>query len=328
VAQTATEMQGRAIQLRRVRDSVPDLMGAYGIWVALGILVVVAAIDSRAFVTGANATEITTAMAVLGIVAVGQTFVIVAGGIDLSVGMLMGLVTVLTNGIMNGNPKLAGQMVLLGIGIGLTVGLFNGVLLVVTRIHPLILTFGMLSVLQGIIFLYTDQTIGVAPSNFRQIAEGAIGPVPVLFLIMLSVAAVAWVLLNRTVFGRYVFALGGSEEHARRAGIGVRWLKIAVYTLSGLCAGIAGIGLAARLGSGYTLAGQGFELDSIVAVVLGGTSLAGGRGSIVGTIGGVLFLTVLSNALNLMGISAYAQQVVKGCVIVAAVVLYTRARRT
>jgi ribose/xylose/arabinose/galactoside ABC-type transport system permease subunit len=258
---------------------------------------------------------------------VGQTFVIVSGGIDLSVGMLMGLVTVLTNGIMNGNPRLAGQMVLLGIGIGLAIGLSNGILLVITRIHPLILTFGMLSILQGMIFIYTDQTIGVAPSNFRQIAEGSIGPLPVLFLIMAGVVMVAWVALNRMVFGRYVFALGGSEEHARRAGIGVRKVKIAIYTISGLCAGIAGVGLAARLGSGYTLAGQGFELDSIVAVVLGGTSLAGGRGSVIGTVGGVLFLTVLSNALNLMGISSYAQQVVKGVVIVAAVVLYTRARR-
>jgi ribose/xylose/arabinose/galactoside ABC-type transport system permease subunit len=303
------------------------LLSSYGIWVALAILVIVATIGSPAFLTGANTKDVMQSMAILGIVATGQTFVIISGGIDLSVGMLMGLVTVLTNGIMNGDPKLAGQMVALGIAIGLGVGLINGTLLILTRIHPLILTFGMLSVLEGMIFLYTNQTIGTAPHNFRQIAEGTVGPLPVLFLIMAAVVLLAWMALTRATFGRYVYALGGSEEHARRAGIGVSRTKIAVYAISGVCAGIAGIGLAARLGSGYTLAGQGFELDSIVAVVLGGTSLAGGRGSVLGTAGGVLFLAILSNALNLMGISAYTQQVVKGTVIVAAVVLYTQRRR-
>jgi ribose/xylose/arabinose/galactoside ABC-type transport system permease subunit len=303
------------------------LLSSYGIWVALAILVIVATIGSPAFLTGANTKDVMQSMAILGIVATGQTFVIISGGIDLSVGMLMGLVTVLTNGIMNGDPKLAGQMVALGIAIGLGVGLINGTLLILTRIHPLILTFGMLSVLEGMIFLYTNQTIGTAPHNFRQIAEGTVGPLPVLFLIMAAVVLLAWIVLTQTTFGRYVYALGGSEEHARRAGIGVSRMKVAVYAISGVCAGIAGIGLAARLGSGYTLAGQGFELDSIVAVVLGGTSLAGGRGNVLGTVGGVLFLAILSNALNLMGISAYTQQVVKGTVIVAAVVLYTQRRR-
>ena len=136
-------------------------------------------------------------------------------------------------------------------------------------------------------------------------------------------ALIAWVVLTRTRFGLYVYAIGGSEEHARRAGIAIGRMKVAIYAISGLYAGIAGVGLAARIGSGYTLAGQGFELDSIVAVVLGGTSLAGGRGGVLGTIGSVLFLTILSNALNLAGISPYTQQVVKGLVVVAAVVLYT-----
>ena len=267
-------------------------------------------------------------MTVLGIVSVGQTFVILSGGIDLSVGVVMGLVTVLTNGIMNGDPTLAWSMVALGVAIGVAVGLANGVLLVLTRIDPLILTFGMLSILTGVIFVYTDRTIGSAPDNFRQIAEGAVGPFPILFLVMVAVALIAWVVLTRTRFGRYVYAIGGSEEHARRAGIPVGRMKLAIYGICGLYAGIAGVGLAARIGSGYTLAGQGFELDSIVAVVLGGTSLAGGRGGVLGSIGSVLFLTILSNALNLAGVSPYAQQVVKGLVVVAAVVLYTpRVRR-
>lgn len=304
-----------------------QLLVDYGIWAALGIAVLIAAASTPRFLSAANIHDLMSAMAVLGIVSVGQTVVILSGGIDLSVGMLMGLVTVLTNGIMNGNPALAWPMVALGVTIGIAVGIANGVLLVLTRIDPLILTFGMLSILTGVIFVYTDRTIGSAPDNFRQIAEGSFGPFPILFLVMAAVALIAWVVLTRTRFGRYVYAIGGSEEHARRAGIAIGRMKVAIYTISGLYAGIAGVGLAARIGSGYTLAGQGFELDSIVAVVLGGTSLAGGRGSVLGTVGSVLFLTILSNGLNLAGISPYAQQVVKGLVVVAAVVLYTRTRR-
>lgn len=318
--------EGMAVLSARRVDPF-NLLVDYGIWAALGIAIIAAAASTPRFLSAANIHDLMSSMAVLGIVSVGQTVVVLSGGIDLSVGMLMGLVTVLTNGIMNGDPALAWPMIALGVAIGIAVGLVNGGLLVLTRIDPLILTFGMLSILTGAIFVYTDQTVGSAPDNFRQIAEGALGPFPILFLIMLAVALVAWVVLTRTPFGRYVYAIGGSEEHARRAGIAIGRMKLSIYTISGLCAGIAGVGLAARLGSGYTLAGQGFELDSIVAVVLGGTSLAGGRGSVVGTIGSVLLLAILSNGLNLVGVSPYAQQVVKGLVVVAAVVLYTRARR-
>ena len=304
-----------------------DLVVDYGIWAALGIAILTAAASAPRFLSAANVHDLMSAMAVLGIVSVGQTVVILSGGIDLSVGMLMGLVTVLTNGVMNGDPALAWPMAALGVAIGLAVGFANGVLLILTRIDPFVLTFGMLSILAGAIFVYTDRTIGSAPGNFRQIAEGSIGPFPVLFLIMVVAALVAWAVLTQTPFGRYVYAIGGSEEHARRAGIAIWRMKVGIYAISGLYAGIAGVGLAARIGSGYTLAGQGFELDSIVAVVLGGTSLAGGRGGVFGTIASVLFLTILSNALNLAGISPYAQQVVKGLVVVAAVVLYARSRR-
>ena len=313
--------------LSQLRADPFNLLVDYGIWVALAIVILAAAVSAPNFLSAANIHDLMSAMAVLGIVSVGQTVVILSGGIDLSVGMLMGLVTVLTNGIMNGDPALAWPMVALGVAIGLAAGFANGVLLILTRIDPLILTFGMLSILTGAIFVYTDRTVGSAPGNFRQIAERSLGPFPILFLVMASVALVAWVVLTRTRFGRYIYAIGGSEEHARRAGVAVGRMKVAIYTISGLYAGIAGVGLAARIGSGYTLAGQGFELDSIVAVVLGGTSLAGGRGGVIGTLGSVLFLTILSNGLNLAGISPYAQQVVKGLVVVAAVVLYTRARR-
>src|ERR1700733_5370312 len=229
-----------------------NLLIDYGIWLALGIAILAAEVATPGFLSAANIHDLMSAMAVLGIVSVGQTFVILSGGIDLSVGVIMGLVTVLTNGIMNGDPALAWPMVAFGVTIGVAVGLSNGVLLVLTRIDPLILTFGMLSILTGAIFLYTDRTIGSAPGNFRQIAEGTLGPFPMLFVVMLLAALIAWLLLTRTRFGCHVYAIGGSEEHARRAGIAIGRTKVAIYTLSGLFAGSAGVGLAARSGWGHT----------------------------------------------------------------------------
>ncbi len=298
-------------------------MASYGIAVVLVGLILVSALVSPAFLSADNLVNLLRQTAPLAIVALGQTFVILAGGIDLSVGMLIGLVTVLGNGIMDGRPEYAAPIVVLGLALGLAVGLFNGLVVAFARIHPLILTFGMMSVLQGAIFMYTDRTVGVAPENFKQIAYGSVGPLPVPALLLLALLAFSWLVLARTPFGRYVYALGGSEISARRAGVNTTLVKVAVYVLSGLSAGIAGLVVAARLGSGYTLAGTGFELDAIVAVVLGGTSLAGGRGGVWRTLAGVLILGILSNMLNLAGVSSFVQQIVKGIVVIGAVAVYT-----
>ena len=299
----------------------------YGVGLVLIVLVVTATLISPTFLSPDNVSNLLRQTAPLMIVALGQTFVILAGGIDLSVGMLIGLVTVLGNGIMDGRPEYALPIMVLGLGLGLAVGLFNGLVVTLARIHPLILTFGMLSVLQGAIFMYTDKTIGVAPENFKHIAYGSLGPLPAPALLAAGLTTVSWLVLARTGFGRYVYALGGSEVSARRAGINTALVKIAVYAISGLSAGIAGLVVAARLGSGYTLAGSGFELDAIVAVVLGGTSLAGGRGGVLRTIVGVLILGILSNMLNLAGVSSFVQQIVKGVVVIGAVAAYTSRSR-
>jgi ribose transport system permease protein len=315
----------RPLEGRSPRDASRFLvwLQSYGIGIVLAALIVIGSLISPAFLTPDNLGNLLRQTAPLAILATGQTFVILAGGIDLSVGMLIGLVTVLANGIMNGRDDLVVPVVLLGIGLGLAVGGFNALVLRVARIHPLILTFGMLSVLQGAIFVYTDKTIGVAAETFKLLAYGAIGPLPVPALLAGGMAAAAWFVLTRTPFGRYVYALGGSEVAARRAGVNTARVQAAVYVISGLSAGIAGLVVAARLGAGYPLAGSGFELDAIVAVVLGGTSLAGGRGGIWRTIAGVLILGILSNMLNLAGVSSFVQQVIKGSVVIAAVAAYT-----
>jgi ribose/xylose/arabinose/galactoside ABC-type transport system permease subunit len=299
----------------------------YGVWLALGATISYGILVVPRFATTANLDSVLRQASTLGIVSLGQTFVILTAGIDLSVGMLMGLVTVLGNGIMNGDPGLILPVVLLALGIGLAVGLANAFGVVVARVQPLIVTLAMLSVLQGLIFLYTDRTVGQAPDAFRQLAYGSIAGVPTPFLLLVILTLGSWVLLRATPLGRQIIAVGSDEANARRAGIAVGRVKASAYVLCGVLAGVAGLVLAARLGSGYTLAGAGFELDSVVAVVLGGTALSGGRGGVLGTVAGVLLLTLIGNILNLSGVSPYAQQVVNGVVIIGAIALYTARQR-
>lgn len=310
-----------------VGASLGDHVARLGVWVALVVAIVVGIVAVPDFATAANADAILRQATVLGIVALGQTFVVLTGGIDLSVGMLMGLVTVLANGIMDGDPALLVPVVIIALACGLLTGAANGVGVVVFRVDPLIVTLAMLSVLQGLIFLYTDRTVGSAPDVFRQLAYGSVGPLPTPALVLVALTAVCWVVLARTPFGRYVYALGSDSLNARRAGIATDRVRLAAYVTCGILAAIAGLVLAARLGSGFTGAGAGFELSSIVAVVVGGTALSGGKGGIAGTIAAVLLLTMLATMLNLLGISPFAQRVVNGVVIVVAVAVYTSRRR-
>lgn len=310
-----------------VRPDLRDEVARLGVWVALVVTLVVGIVAVPNFATAANADAILRQGAVLGVVAIGQTFVVLTGGIDLSVGMLMGLVTVLANGIMAGDPGLILPVVVVAIVCGLLTGLANGLGVTVTKVDPLIVTLAMLSVLQGAIFLYTDRTVGTAPPEFRELAYGSVGPVPVPAIVVGVFALVCWVLLSRTPFGRYVYAVGSDAQNAHRAGIPVDRIRLAAYVVCSLLAAAAGLLLAARLGSGFTGAGAGFELSSIVAVVVGGTALSGGRGGVAGTLAAVLLLTMLATMLNLLGISPFAQRVINGVVIVVAVAVYTSRRR-
>lgn len=308
-------------------ESVLEAVRRYGVFVALASTVVFGVLVVPNFATSANLDSILRQVAVLGIVALGQTFVVLTAGIDLSVGMLMGLVTVLSNGIMAGDPALIPVIVLLALVIGLAVGAANAIGVVIFRVQPLIVTLAMLSILQGVIFLYTDRTVGRAPAEFRELAYGDIGPLPTPFVLLVVLAIVCWVILRQTPLGRYIYAVGSDARSARRASIPVGRITAAAYLISGLLAGIAGLVLAARLGSGYTGAGAGFELDSIVAVVLGGTALSGGKGGVLGTVAGVLLLALVANILNLMGISPFTQRVVNGLIIIAAIAIYTARSR-
>jgi ribose/xylose/arabinose/galactoside ABC-type transport system permease subunit len=195
----------------------------------------------------------------------------------------------------------------------------NGVLINRLRVHPLILTFGMLSILQGIIFTYTDRSVGRASAPLQTLANGDLLGIPLSGILLLVLLAAAHLFLTRTRTGYWLSATGGNPESARRAGIDIGRMRLVAFALSGLSAAVAGLILAGRLGTGYPLAGAGLELDAIVAVVLGGTALSGGRGSVVRSVIGVLVLSITSNLLNLLEISAFVQMVFKGLIVIAAI---------
>jgi ribose/xylose/arabinose/galactoside ABC-type transport system permease subunit len=302
-------------------------LGRHGIFILLLVLLVLGMAAAPEFRTTANLANVLKQSAALGILALGQSFVIVGGMIDLSVGQLAGLVVVLSADLMQGRSELTLPAMLLALALGAGVGAINGWLNNCLRIHPLISTFGMLSILQGVIFMYTDRSIGLVSPAFRQIADGSVIGIPFAALLLAAISLGAAFLLHRTRFGHHLIAIGGSEENARRAGIDAERIKLIAFTLSGLSAGLAGILLAGRLGTGYPNAGAGYELDAIVAVVLGGTALAGGRGTIAGTVAAVFVLGITSNLLNLLEVSAFVQMLVKGMIVILAVLVSQPPRR-
>jgi ribose/xylose/arabinose/galactoside ABC-type transport system permease subunit len=302
-----------------MRGRLPALIARTGIYWLLLVLVVGAAAAIPAFRTAENLANVLIQSAPLGVLAVGQTLVIIAGLIDLSVGQLAGLAVVLVCALAEGSSAWTLPVICLALLLGATVGAVNGVLANRLRLDPLILTFGMLSVLQGIIFVWTDRSIGRAPPELVWLANGRLLGVPVALLLVAAVALAAHWVLRRTRLGLDLAALGGSEESARRVGVPTNRVRLAAFVMSGLSAGLAGILIAGRLGTGYPIAGAGYELDAIVAVVLGGTALAGGRGSVAGTLAAVLVLGLVSNILNLLEISAFVQMVAKGLIVILAI---------
>lgn len=291
------------------------------VYLALAIVIVIVAAAVPEFRRWDNIVNVLNQSAILAVLAIGQTIVIAAGLIDLSVGQLMGLVAVLISDLMQGRSAMVLPAVLMALGVGGCVGIVNGLLVNWLRVHPLILTFGMLSVLQGAILLYTDRSVGLVAPEFLLLASGTLAGIPVSLLLVGTLAIAAALFLDHARLGWHILAVGANEENARRAGINTKALKVVVYAISGISAGVAGMLLAGRLGTGYPNAGAGFELDAIVAVVLGGTSLAGGRASVAGTIAAVLILGIASNVLNLLEVPAFGQMVAKGSIVIAAVLL-------
>lgn len=329
-------------------DSFKKMINQYGIIFAfIGLCLVISLGGEWAVANGTwgenyflsreNTLIVLRQISINGILAIGMTFVIITAGVDLSVGSVLGLAGIVAARFATSSSSMAIggsnwpllMPVAVAVGIGLACGLLNGIVLGKYRLQPFIVTMGMLSAARGLTLLTTDgNPVSQLNNDFRWLGNGYVLGIPVPVLIFLALFFIAWFVLNKMTFGRYVYAVGGNEKSARTSGINVLRIKVVVYTLCGALAAIAGLILTARTGSAQTGAGASYELDAIAAVVIGGTSMAGGIGTLRGTLFGVLIIGVMNNGLDLLGVQSYYQQIIKGALIVFAVMLDPSRKQT
>lgn len=304
-----------------MKVKVNQNLDKYKSLIGLVLLCLVITIAAPKFLTLSNITNVFTQVSVNAIIAVGMTFVILTGGIDLSVGSTLAISGALGASIVKstGNITLA---VIVSALVGIGIGLINGLLISKGKLQAFIATLATMTIFRGVTLVFTNGTpISKLPEEFVKIGNGKIGFMPIPVIITLIVFLIGAYALSQTRFGRYLYALGGNEDSARLSGINTTKIKTLAYVISGFSASVAGVIITSRIGSASPNAGTGFELDAIAAVVIGGTSLAGGEGRITGTIIGALIIGVLNNGLNLMNVSPFYQSIVKGLVILIAVLL-------
>jgi ribose transport system permease protein len=309
--------------IRGVLGGTGGALQKAGIGLALIVLILLASVMSPYFLQTGNLLNVARQVSIIGIVAVGMTFVILTGGIDLSVGSILGLVAVVAaQQLQNGVGALL--VVAIALLLGTALGLANGLGITIGGIPPFIMTLGMLVMARGAALTYAEGqpvSLGDAKERFSWLGRGDIAGIPVPVFIFAIVAVVGIVVLRFTTFGRYIYAIGSNREAARLAGVKVRAYTAFVYVISGFLAGLTALIWISRLTVGEPTAGTGIELDAIAVVVIGGTSLFGGEGGIGGTVIGAMIVGVLANVLNLLGVSPFTQQIVTGALIVLAVLL-------
>lgn len=316
-------MNAIVMDLRRNR-----LMLSYFIvTLLLVVLLVAGGFLSDRFLTWRNITNLLQQMIVLGMVSLGQTFVVLMGGIDLAIGSLVSALTVFIAHFLEWRPDLIWLALPLALVAAAAIGAINGVLTIVLRVNPLIVTLGMSSVIFGGTLMYSKEPGGSVPRAFGDISYMKIAGIPFSAVVMVVIFAIAGLWLQRTRSGRNIYFVGGDREAARLNGLAVNRIVVLSYALSGLCAGIAAIFLTARTGVGDPRIGAALTLQSITPVVVGGTILAGGRGGALGTFLGVLLVTMLNNLLNFVNVSSYYQWVIQGLIIIIAVGVHTAKRR-
>jgi ribose transport system permease protein len=307
------------------RRTAPGVFVALVLTLAVGWLAVT--IDGGRLFSQQTTVSLLHIAAGLGFVAVGQTLVIIGGSLDLSVAYVISLSTLVAAEAMDGSDGALLSGAGLALAVSAAVGFVNGMLVTKVRINAFIATVGVGLLLKGYLDNGYDGPAGTtAPALVRSLGYQRVGPVPLAFLVLLAVAAMAWFALTRTRFGHHLIAVGGDPEVARLSGVRNDRVLITAHVLCSLCAGLAGVYLAGRLGSGAPRVGtEGlYDLESIAAVVLGGTALAGGRGGVAGTVGGVLLLASVDAIFNQLEVDAFFKQVVRGVIIIAAVAVYAR----
>lgn len=301
-----------------------ELGRKYGIVIVLIALWIGLAFASETFRTSQNVVNILRQVSMNGIIAVGMTFAIMTGGIDLSVGSLVAVAGVVGGSILAARP----EQIVLAIGAAIFAcalfGLFNGFFIAYAKVPPFITTLASMTIARGFAYVYSNGRPYVLKSpDFRELGRG-VAPI----VVFLAVVAAAHFLLSKTTFGRYVYATGGNIKAALASGVNVRTVLLRVYVLCGLLAGLSGVVLSARTNSGQPAVGIGYELDAIAAVIIGGTSMSGGSGTIIGTLIGTLIIGTLNNGLNLLDVSSYYQMIVKGFIILGAVYFDLRSKTT
>ncbi len=319
------------------RGGAAAFLQTYGILIALAVVCVALTFLNEFFLTPRNIVNVLRQTSINGILAIGLTFVILARGIDLSVGSVVALAGVVaaslattsTGSAALGGPYPVAVAFAAGIGVGALAGAVSGAVVARFNVPAFVATLGMLSAARGLTLLYSDgRPIPSLTPEFRSIGTADVYGVPMPVIVFAAVFLGAWYVLSQTRFGRHIYAAGGNPHAATVSGVNVTRIRFAVFVISGALAGLAGMILAARTGSALPQAGVAYELDAIAAVVIGGTSLAGGVGRVTGTVIGALLIGVVNNGLDLMGVESYYQLVIKGTLIVAAVTLdQTRNRR-
>jgi ribose transport system permease protein len=285
-------------------------------------------VTTENFFSADNFLNIARQVSVNAIIAVGMTCAILTGGIDLCVGAVMALCGTLMAGMMVAGVPPAGAIAI-GLCVGLLFGMFNGFFVAYAGMPAIIVTLATLGIARGLGLIYTGgYPIDGLPESYAFFGRGSVLGVQTPVLIMILVFILAYLLLNKTPIGRYIYAIGGNEEATRLSGVRVARYKLLVYSLSGFTAALAGLVLSSRLMSGQPNSGVGFEMDAIAAVVMGGTSISGGRGSIIGTLIGAMMLGVLNNGLNMMGVSPYVQNIIKGLIILFAIYISRERNKT
>ena len=324
--------QAAASGQERRRTDVVSVLGKFAPLIFLAILVVILSVLRPNFLSAFNLFNVMRQISFIGILAVGMTFVILTAGIDLSVGSLLAFSGIVCASVAKGSRSLleggvtdpGGVRVLIAalaaILVGIIIGLLQGSLIARAGIPAFIVTLGGLGAWRGATLLWSDgQPISSFSNDFKFWGQGFIGPLPVPVIFFLAMVVIGQIILKYTQYGRWIYALGGNPEASRLSGLNVKMLTTSVYVISGFCAGLAGFLLTSRLNSAEQVAGHGYELQAIAAVVIGGTSLFGGQGSMVGTLIGAMLIGVLNNGLVILNVSPYYQQIVIGAIIVLSV---------
>jgi ribose transport system permease protein len=306
-----------------IKRAIKNNTGVVAVYGAVLIIFLSAGIMEADVFKSQNILTILHHMTALGLTAIGETFCLLAGTFDLSVGSVISLTSLLFSGTVNGRPEMVLYGTVLVLAVGLLIGLINGILIAKAKINPFITTLAMLLIAQGAALLYHTGPYGKITPFVQAIGYGTVGFVPLPVIITTVFFIVAWIILTKTQFGMHVYALGGGGEPSRLSGIAVDKIRIGTHVICSLMAAITGIYFSARMGTGDPYSGMGYELEAIAAVCIAGTSLFGGRGTIWGTLGGVMLMSTLANAFNQLNLETMAQLIIRGVIIIIAVAVYT-----